>query len=135
MVQFSSIQLSLFFKYYSFKEFAYLMIRFSKTKSFLGKPKNSDSTCLNEQNTHTHTVILERKRTKIKKYEVANDPKRLKTKKKLNQSLYEKQNLEASASILLAQYIITMRSSWACSDDETHGLTGGKNCKAFKNSE
>ena len=62
------------------------MIRFSKTKSFLGKPKNSDSTCLNEQNTHTHTVILERK---IKKYEVANDPKRLKTKKKLNQSLYE----------------------------------------------
>ena len=46
--------MSLLFKNYSFaEEVMYLLIRFSKTKSFLCNTKNTDRNGVNEQNTHT----------------------------------------------------------------------------------
>ena len=54
--------ISLLFKNQSLAEVAYLLIKFSKTKSFLWNTKNTDRNHVNEQKTRTrpHTIHLEK---------------------------------------------------------------------------
>ena len=45
----------LLFENYSLVEVIYMLIKFNKTKSFLGNTKNTDTNGVNEQNTHSYT--------------------------------------------------------------------------------
>ena len=45
----------LLFENYSLVEVMYMLIKFNKTKSFLGNTKNTDTNGVNEQNTHSYT--------------------------------------------------------------------------------
>ena len=53
LIQKFTFTMSLLFKNYSLAEVIYLLIRFSKNKSFLWNPKNADKNGVNEQNRNT----------------------------------------------------------------------------------